>query len=83
MTPSMSESKIWSKSSSLVGAESSTPKFVFYVTKSDIFKSQPYVRRIGNDDGVVPMRPYYLGGMEFVQNWRTWVSLTEEFPFRD
>jgi hypothetical protein len=61
-----------------------TPKFVFYVTEPDIFKSQPYVRRIGNDDGVVPMRPYYLvGDMEFVQNWRTWARVTEEFPYRD
>ncbi len=60
-----------------------TPKFRFFVTKPDIFKSQPYVRRIGNDDGVMPMCPYYLGGMEFVQNWRTWASVTEEFPCRD
>jgi hypothetical protein len=60
-----------------------TPKFVFFDTKPDIFKSQPYVRRIGNDDRVMPMHPYYSGGMEFVQNWRTWASVTEEFPYRD
>ena len=29
-----------------------TPKIVFYVTKPDIFKSQPHVCRIGNDNGV-------------------------------
>jgi hypothetical protein len=60
-----------------------TPKFVFFVTKPDIFRSQPYVRRIGNDDGVIPMRPYYSGGMEFVRNWCTWASVTEESPYRD
>ncbi len=27
-----------------------TAKFVFFVTKPDIFRSHPYVRRIGNDD---------------------------------
>jgi hypothetical protein len=36
-----------------------TPKIVFYVTETDIFKSQPQVCRIGNDNGVMPMRPYY------------------------
>ena len=60
-----------------------TPKFVFFITKSDIFRSHPYVCRIGNDDGVKPMRPYYLGGIEVVRNWRTWASVTEEFPYRD
>ena len=35
-----------------------TPKIVHYVTEPDIFKSQPYVRRIRNDDGVCPMLPY-------------------------
>ena len=56
------------------------PKIVHYVTEPDIFKSQPYVRRIGNDDRVCPMRPYYSDGMGFVRNWCTWASMTEEFP---
>ncbi len=61
-----------------------TPKIVFYVTKPDIFKSKPHVRRIGNDNGVRPMHPYYLvADMEFVQNWCTWASMTEEFSYRD
>ena len=61
-----------------------TPKIVFYITQPDIFKSQPHVRRIGNDNGVKPMRPYYAAvPVEFVKNWRTWASLTEEFPYRD
>jgi hypothetical protein len=61
-----------------------TPKIVFYVTKTDIFKSQPQVRRIGNDDGVKPMRPYYATvPMEFVKNWCTWSGLNVEFPYRD
>ena len=48
-----------------------TPKFVFYVTETDIFKSQPQVRKIGNDE-VKPMRPYFQSEpMEFVKNWRT------------
>jgi hypothetical protein len=61
-----------------------TPKIVFYVTEPDIFKSQPHVRRIGNNNGVKPMRPYYAAvPVEFVKNWRTWASLTEKFPYRD
>ena len=61
-----------------------TRKFVFYVIETDIFKSQPQVRRIGNDDGVEPMRPYFQSEpMEFVKNWRTWASMTTEFPYRD
>jgi hypothetical protein len=61
-----------------------TPKFVFYVTETDIFKSQPQVSRIGNDDGVKPMHPYFQSEpMEFVKNWRTWAGLTTEFPYRD
>jgi len=61
-----------------------TRKFVFYVTETDIFKSQPQVCRIGNDDGVKPMRPYFQSEpMEFVKNWRTWASMTTEFPYRD
>ena len=61
-----------------------TPKIVFYVTETDIFKRQPQVRRIGNNDGVRPMRPYYaVDDMEFVKNWRTWVNMTEELPYRD
>jgi hypothetical protein len=61
-----------------------TPKIVFYVTETDIFKRQPQVRRIGNDNGAMPMRPYYAAVlMEFVKNWRTWVNMMEEFPYRD
>jgi len=61
-----------------------TPKIVFYVTETDILNRQPQVRRIGNDDGVRPMRPYYaVDDMEFVKNWRTWANMTEEFPYRD
>jgi hypothetical protein len=30
------------------------------------------------------MRPFYATvPMEFVKNWRTWASLTVEFPYRD
>ncbi len=61
-----------------------TPKIVFYVTETDILKSQPQVRRIGNDDGVKPMCPYYATEpMEFVKNWCTWAGLNVEFPNRD
>jgi hypothetical protein len=61
-----------------------TPRIVFYVTKPDIFKSQPHVCRIGNNNGVKPMRQYYAAvPMEFVKNWRTWASMTEGFPYRD
>ncbi len=61
-----------------------TPKIVFYVTKTDIFKRQLQVRRIGNVDGVRPMRPYYaVDNMKFVKNWRTWANMTEEFPYGD
>jgi hypothetical protein len=60
-----------------------TPKFVFFVTKPDIFRSHLYVCRIGNNDGVMPMRPYYSGGIEIAQNWRTWASVTEELSYRD
>ncbi len=61
-----------------------TPKLVYYVTKTDIFRSQPKVQRIGNDDGVKPMRPYYATEpMEFVKNWHTWASMNVEFPYRD
>jgi hypothetical protein len=61
-----------------------TPKIVFYVTEPDIFKSQAHVRRIGNDNGVRPMRPYYaVDDMEFVKKWCTWANMTEEFPYRD
>ncbi len=60
-----------------------TPKFVFFITEPDIFRSHPYVHRIGNDDGVKPMRPYYSGGIEIILNWRTWASVTEEFPYSD
>ena len=61
-----------------------TPKIVFYVTKTDILKSHPHVRRIGNNNGVMPMRPYYAAvPMEFVKDWRTWANMTKEFPYRD
>ncbi len=61
-----------------------TPKIVFYVTETDIFKSQPQVRRIGNNNGVNPMRPYYATvPFKFVKNWRTWAGLNVEFPYRD
>ena len=60
-----------------------TPKLVFYVTETNIFKSQPQVRRVSNDE-VKPMRPYFQSEpMEFVKNWRTWASLTREFPYRN
>ncbi len=60
-----------------------TCKFILYVTETDIFKSQPQVRKIGNDE-VKPMRPYFQSeSMEFVKNWRTWASMTTEFPYRD
>ncbi len=29
-----------------------TPKYVFYVTKPDIFRRHPFICRVGNDDGV-------------------------------
>jgi hypothetical protein len=32
---------------------------------------------------VMQMRPYYAGVIETVQNWRTWASVTEEFPYSD
>ncbi len=61
-----------------------TPKIVFYRTETEIFKSQPQVRRIRNDNGVKPMRPYYATvPFEFVKNWRTWAGLNVEFPYRD
>ena len=61
-----------------------TPKIVFYVTEPDIFKSKPPVRRIGNNDGVRPMLPYYaVDDMEFAKNWRTLTNMTEEFPYRN
>ena len=56
-----------------------TPKYVFYVCEIDIFKHRPTIHRVGNDDGVAHVRPYYGGIVENVQNWRTWASLTQEF----
>ena len=61
-----------------------TPKIVFYVMETDIFKKEPRIHKIGNDNGVRPMRPYYAAvPVEVVKNWRTWASVTEEFPYRD
>jgi hypothetical protein len=61
-----------------------TPKIVFYVTETDIFKQQPRIQKIGNDNGVRPMRPYYAAvPVEVVKNWRTWAGMMVEFPYRD
>ena len=61
-----------------------TPKIVFYVMETDIFKKEPRIHKIGNDNGVSPMRPYYAAvPVEVVKNWRTWASVTVEFPYRD
>ena len=46
-----------------------TPKFVYFITKPDIFKSHPFIHRVGNDDGVMHAHPYYVGAIETVQNW--------------
>jgi hypothetical protein len=56
-----------------------TPKNVFYVCEIDIFKHRPTIQRVGNDDGVAHLRPYYGDIVENIQNWRTWASLTQEF----
>ena len=58
-------------------------KFVFFVTEPDIFKRCPFIRRVGNDDGVMQARLYYAGFDETVQNWRTWLSVTQELPYLD
>jgi hypothetical protein len=61
-----------------------TPKIVYYVMETDIFKQQPRIHKIGNDNGVEPMRPYYAPvPVEVVKNWRTWAGMTVEFPYRD
>ena len=61
-----------------------TPKIVFYVMETDIFKKEPRIHKIGNDNGVRPMRPYYAAvPVEVVKNWRTWAGMTVEFPYRD
>ena len=60
-----------------------TPKFVFFVSKPDIFKCCPFIRRVGNDGRVMHARPYYGGFDETVQNWHTWSSVTQEFPYSD
>ena len=60
-----------------------TPKFVFYVSKPDIFRRHPFIHRVGNDDGVMHARPYYGFFDETVRNWRTWASVTQEFPYSD
>ena len=56
-----------------------TPKFVFFLSEPDIFKHRPTICRVGNDDGVMHARPYYGDFVETVQNWRTWLSLAQEF----
>jgi hypothetical protein len=56
-----------------------TPKYVFYVCKIDIFKHCPTIHRVGNNDGVAHVRPYYGDIVENVQHWRTWVSMMQEF----
>ena len=43
-----------------------TPKVVFFVTKPDIFRSHPYICRVGNDGRVMHTRPYYAGFDETV-----------------
>ncbi len=61
-----------------------TPKIVFYVTETDIFKQEPRIHKIGKDNGVRPMCPYYAAvPVEVVKNWRTWAGMTVEFPYRD
>jgi hypothetical protein len=56
-----------------------TPKCVFYVCEIDIFKHLLTIHRLGNDDGVAHVRPYYGDIVENVQNLRTWASLMQEF----
>jgi hypothetical protein len=56
-----------------------TPKFVFFISKPDIFKHRPFICRVGDDEGVMHARPYYGGFDETVQSWRTWSSLMQEF----
>ena len=60
-----------------------TPKFVFYVTEPDIFRRHPFIRRVGNGDRVMHAHPYYGGFDDTVRNWRTWSSVTQEFPYLD
>jgi hypothetical protein len=46
-----------------------TPKIVFYVMETDILKKEPRIHKIGNDNGVRPMRPYYAAvPVEVVKN---------------
>ena len=47
-----------------------TPKMVFYVMETDIFKKEPPpIHKIGNDNGVRPMHPYYVAvPVEVVKN---------------
>jgi hypothetical protein len=57
-----------------------TPKKVFFVKETDIFHKKPKIHEIENNN-VRPMRPYYAAvPVEIVQNWRTWASITREFP---
>ena len=61
-----------------------TPKMVFYVMETDIFKKEPRIHKIGNDNGVRPMRPYYAAvPVEVIKNRRTWAGTTVQFPYRD
>ena len=60
-----------------------TPKFVFYVTKPDIFRRHSFIRRVGNDDRVMHVRPYYGVFDDTVQNWRTWLSVTQKLLYSD
>ena len=60
-----------------------TPKVVFFVSKPEIFGERPFICRVGNDDGVMHAHPYYGVFDETVQNQRTWLSLTQEFPYSD
>ena len=53
---------------------------MFCVCEIDIFKHCPNIQKVGNDDGVAHVHPYYGDVVEVVQHWRTWVSLTQEFP---
>ena len=57
-----------------------TPKKVFYVKETDIFRTEPVIHQIKNNK-VRPMCPYYAAvPVEVVKNWRTWAGMTVEFP---
>lgn len=60
-----------------------TPKNVYYVMETDIFQKEPPIHKVRNNV-VRPMRPYYAAvPVEVVKNWRTWASMTVEFPYSD